>query len=97
VVPFRVQVWLTLQVIPHVTPQVVALFSAAWHPHSREELQRVLGQKDRLHFSKAYLEPLLAAGRLEMTMLANLWSRLQHYWTAVADSEAPQTISRQRP
>jgi hypothetical protein len=60
VVTFRVQVGLT--------PQVVALLEAARHPHSREELQCVLGLKDRMHLQKAYLEPLLAAGWLEMTI-----------------------------
>jgi hypothetical protein len=97
VVPFRVQVWLTLQVIPHVTPQVVALFSAAWHPHSREELQRVLGLNDRRHFHKAYIESLLAAVWLEMTIPHKPRSRLQRYRITAADQETLQTKSGERP
>jgi hypothetical protein len=62
VVAFRVQVGLTLQVTPYVTPQVVALLEVVRHLHSREELHRVLGLRDRMHFQKAYLEPLLVEG-----------------------------------
>jgi predicted HTH transcriptional regulator len=42
VIPFRVQVVLTLQVTPHVTPKVDALVWAARRSYAREELQQVL-------------------------------------------------------
>jgi ATP-dependent DNA helicase RecG len=97
VVTFRVQVELTLQVTPHVAPQVVALLEAARHPHSREELQRVLGLKDRMHFQKAYLEPLLAAGWLEMTFPDKPRSRLQRYRITAAGQGTLHTKSGERP
>jgi ATP-dependent DNA helicase RecG len=93
VVTFRVQVGLT----PQVTPQVVALLEAARHPHSREELQGVLGLKDRMHFQKAYLEPLLAAGWLQMTIPDRPRSRLQRYRTTTTGLAALQTPSGERP
>jgi hypothetical protein len=66
VVAFRVQVGLTLQVTPQMTPQVtsqvVALLEVIRHLHWREELQRVIGLRDQMHFQKVYLEPLLAEG-----------------------------------
>jgi ATP-dependent DNA helicase RecG len=97
VVTFRVQVELTLQVTPQVTPQGVALLETAQHPHSREELQRVLGLKDRMHLQKACLEPLLAAGWLEMTVPDKPRSRLQRYRTTAAGLGTLQTQSGERP
>jgi predicted HTH transcriptional regulator len=80
VVTFRVQVGFTSQ----VTPQVITLLEAAQQPHPREELQRAVGLKDRMHFQKAYLEPLLAAEWLEMTIPNKPRSRLQRYRTTPA-------------
>jgi hypothetical protein len=80
VVTFHVQVGLT----PQVTPQVIALLMAARPPRSREELQRVAGLKDRIHFQKAHLEPLIAAGWLEMIIPNKPRSRLQRYQTTTA-------------
>lgn len=81
----RVRVGRTPQVVPHVTPQVtphvVALLEAAREPRSRDELQRVTGLRDRMHFLKAYLDPLLAAGWVEMTIPDKPRSRLQRYGT----------------
>ena len=75
-VTFRVQV--------RFTPQVTALLEAARRPRPREELQRAVGLKDRMHFQKAYLEPLLAAGWLEMTIPDKPRSRPQGYRTTPA-------------
>jgi ATP-dependent DNA helicase RecG len=98
---FRVRVGDTPQVTPHVTlqvtPQVIALREAAGDPHTREELQGVLGLKDRMHFQKAYLEPLLAAGWLEMTIPDKPRSRLQRYRTTAAGQETLHTTSGERP
>ena len=58
----------TPQVTPQATPQVKAALEVARTPCSREELQRAVGLKDREHFRKKYLESLLAAGWLEMTI-----------------------------
>ncbi len=80
VVIFRVQVGLT----PQVTPQVTALLEGAQQPRSREELQQVAGLKDRRHFQRSHLEPLLAAGWLEMTIPDKPRSRLQRYRTTAA-------------
>jgi ATP-dependent DNA helicase RecG len=98
---FRVQVGDTPQVTPHVTPQVtpqvIAHLEATGDPHASEELQRVLGLKDRMHFQKVYLEPLLAAGWLEMTIPDKPRSRLQRYRTTAAGQETLQTTSGERP
>jgi predicted HTH transcriptional regulator len=97
VVTFRVKVGLTLQVAPQVapqvTPQVATLLEAARQPRSRIELQRIVGLKDRAHFQRAYLEPLLAAGWLEMTIPDKPRSRLQRYRTTAAGTAALQKNS----
>lgn len=69
----------TPQVNPQVTPQVDALLKAAHKPLSREELQAVADIKDREHFRKEYLKPLLFDGLLEMTIPDKPNSRLQKY------------------
>jgi hypothetical protein len=80
VVTFRVQVGF----IPQVTPQVIALLEAARQSRSREELQEATGLRDRRHFQRAHLEPLVAAGWVEMTIPAKPRSRLQRYRTTLA-------------
>lgn len=74
----------TQQVIPHVTPQVTPQVAAvlqtiAQEAKSREQLQNAAGIKDREHFRKAYLEPLLAVGWLEMTIPDKPRSSKQRY------------------
>lgn len=97
VVTFPVQVGITLQVTlqvtPQVTPQVAAVLDAAQQPRSREELQRILALKDRMHFQKTYIEPLLTARWLEMTIPDKPRSRLQRYRTTTASLAALQTRS----
>ena len=93
-VTFRVNVGrpphVTPHVAPHVTPHVVAILEAARDPRSRDELQRATGLKDRMHFQKAYLEPLLSAGWIEMTIPDRPRSRLQRYRTTEAGKAALQ-------
>ncbi len=73
---------------PQVTPQVVAILMAAESPRSRSELQETAGLKDREHFRRAYLEPLLAADWLEMTIPDKPRSSKQRYRTTVAGTRA---------
>jgi Filamentation induced by cAMP protein Fic-like, C-terminal domain len=72
------------QVTPQVTPQVIALLEAARQSRSREELQEAAGLRDRRHFQRAHLEPLVAAGWVEMTIPTKRRSRLQRYRTTLA-------------
>jgi predicted HTH transcriptional regulator len=70
----------TPQDTQHVTPQVRALLRAIVDaPLSREELQGAFGIKDREHFRKAYLEPLLTVDWIERTIPDKPTSRLQKY------------------
>jgi ATP-dependent DNA helicase RecG len=71
----------TPQVTPQATPQVVAVLEAAQTARNREELQRAVGLRDREHFRKTYLEPLLVAGWLEMTIPDKPRSSKQGYRT----------------
>ncbi len=86
VVTFRVRVGATTQVNTQVTTQVttqvaVVLQVASQAPKSREKLQLAAGMRNREHFRKAYLEPLLACGWLERTIPDKPRSRLQRYKT----------------
>jgi len=68
-----------------VTTQVAAVLQAASQaPKSREELQKAAEMRNREHFRKAYLEPLLASGWLERTIPDKPRSRLQRYRTTEA-------------
>ena len=69
----------TGEVTPQVTPQVVLVLDAAVNFASGAELQQAAGLKDRVHFLKAYLEPLLADGLIERTIPEKPTSRLQKY------------------
>ncbi|MBI2231643.1 MAG: putative DNA binding domain-containing protein [Deltaproteobacteria bacterium] len=72
----------TPHVTPQVTPQVRAVLSAvAQDGKTRDALQRAGKIKDREHFRKRYLEPLLAAGWLEMTIPDKPRSSKQKYRT----------------
>ena len=51
---------------------------------SRQDLQAALGLKDAEHFRKAYLQPALAAGLIEMTVPDKPQSRSQKYRKAGA-------------
>jgi len=79
-VTFRAEIAVT----PQITPQVVAILQAAEHPSSRSQLQDVAGLKDREHFRTAYLEPLLAAGWIAMTIPDKPTSSRQRYRTTAA-------------
>ena len=75
----------TRQAPPQLTPQVVVVLrSAATAPRTRAELQNAAGLKDREHFRTTYLEPLLDAGLLEMTIPDKPKSSRQQYRTTAA-------------
>ncbi len=57
---------------------------AARIPRTRAELQKAAGLKDRKHFRKAYLDPLVEAGLLEMTIPDKPRSSQQRYRTTAA-------------
>jgi ATP-dependent DNA helicase RecG len=87
----------TLQVTPQVTlqvtPQVRAVLSAGAAPCSRAELQRAAGLKDRMHFTESLLQPLLAAGLLEMTLPDTPRSSRQRYRTTKAGARALEKLA----
>ena len=65
---------------PASTPQVRAVLAAASRGEAaREKLQSAAGLKDREHFRKEYLMPLLASGLLEMTIPDKPRSSKQRY------------------
>ena len=70
------------QVTPQVTPQVELLLKVledSAQPLNREELQALLGLKDRKSFRERYLKPALDANLIEMTIPDKPNSRLQKY------------------
>jgi ATP-dependent DNA helicase RecG len=69
------------QVTEQVTEQVAAILDVARVPRTRAEPQEVSGLKHRPHFIKAYLEPLLTAGWLEMMIPDKPRSSKQRYRT----------------
>lgn len=65
---------------PQETPQVIKLLSVIKGEMSREQLQVVLGLKDRKSFRKRYLTPALSDGLIEMTLPDKPNSSLQKYF-----------------
>ncbi|MEX0713214.1 MAG: hypothetical protein WD278_12740 [Pirellulales bacterium] len=63
---------------------MLAILAAAEKPCTRTDLQRAARLKDREHFRLAYLEPLLGAGWLEMTIPDKPRSSKQRYRTTEA-------------
>ncbi len=77
----QVTTHVTTQVTVQVTTQAVGLLKAARKPRTRDELQEAIGLRNREHFRKAHLEPLLAAGLLAMTIPDKPRSSQQRYVT----------------
>ena len=67
------------KVTPEVTPEVTRLMQALVDELPRQALQAALGLKDTEHFRKAYLQPGLAAGLVEMTQPDKPRSSRQRY------------------
>ena len=61
---------------------------AAASPSSGDELLATARLKDRVHFLKAYLQPLLDAGWLEMTIPDKPRSSKQRYRTTATGLKA---------
>ena len=66
------------EVTPEVTPEV-RLVQVLVGEMTRQQLQRALGLKDDEHFRKAYLQPALDAGLIEMTIPDKPRSSRQKY------------------
>jgi len=70
----------TPQVAPQVAQQVITILLAiSDEPSSRAALQKRMGLKDREHFRKSYLEPMVNAGLISMTVAEKPRSRMQRY------------------
>ncbi|MEO4048760.1 Fic family protein [Pseudomonas sp. CAU 1711] len=67
------------QVNPQVTPQVERLLAVLRGEMSRDELQTLLGLRDRKSFRERYLQPALAQGLIEYSLPSKPNSRLQRY------------------
>ncbi len=66
------------------TPQVRAVLMAARQAAGAGALQRAAGLRDRVHFLRSYLQPLLECGWLERTLPDKPRSRMQRYRTTEA-------------
>lgn len=64
---------------PSCTPHVLKALASAGEPLSRATLQQAAGLRDRLHFIREHLRPMLAAGLLELTLPDRLRSTKQRY------------------
>ncbi|AKB06394.1 hypothetical protein VAB027_3555 [Vibrio cholerae] len=64
---------------PQVTPQVKQLLEVLEGEMLREEIQAMLGLKDRKSFRDRYLKPALEAGLIEMTLPDKPTSKVQRY------------------
>ncbi|GIB51737.1 Fic family protein [Vibrio cholerae] len=64
---------------PQVTPQVKQLLEVLEGEMLREEIQAILGLKDRKSFRDRYLKPALEAGLIEMTLPDKPTSKVQRY------------------
>ncbi|WP_411293394.1 Fic family protein, partial [Vibrio cholerae] len=62
-----------------VTPQVKQLLEVLEGEMLREEIQAILGLKDRKSFRDRYLKPALEAGLIEMTLPDKPTSKVQRY------------------
>lgn len=83
---FVTRIWLTAQATPQVTPQadterVMNIAEFCRIPRSRDEIQQVLGLRDRKHFREVILESLLQAEVIEPTLPEKPTSPNQRYVT----------------
>ncbi len=64
---------------PTSVRQVLQMLEKADHPLSRNVLQEAAGLRDREHFVKEHLDPILVAGLVEMTIPDKPRSSKQRY------------------
>ena len=64
---------------PHVTQQVERLLAALQREAGRADLMQALDLKDRPYFYRAYLQPALEGGLVEMTLQGRPRSPAQQY------------------
>ena len=64
---------------PQVTPQVQKLIDGMVGEMTRTELMDAVSLKDRMHFSREYLQPALQSGLIEMTIPDKPRSSKQQY------------------
>ncbi len=69
----------TPEVAPELTPEVKKMLGILSGEMSRKQIQEKLGLRDEKHFRKAYQQPALAQGLIEMTIPDKPNSRLQKY------------------
>jgi ATP-dependent DNA helicase RecG len=82
---------------PASTPQVLAILNAAsTGEQTREELQSAAGVKDREHFRKQYLKPLLTSGLLEATIPDKPRSSKQRYRITRRGQELLTTLGKEK-
>ena len=79
---------------PQVAPQVACVLEAASTACSFAKLQAAAGLKDRVHFLKTHLEPLLLAGWIERTIQDKPRSSKQKYRLTVAGKRSVEGSSR---
>lgn len=72
---------------PQASPQVIKLLRVIKGEMSREQLQGVLGLKDRKSFRARYLVPALSAGLIEMTLPDKPNSSLQKYFLTTSGKQ----------
>ena len=77
---------------PPSSPQVAAVLETARQESTREALQQAAGIRDRKHFRLTVLNPLVAAGMLELTIPDKPRSSKQRYRT----TEAGLAVLRRR-
>jgi len=81
---FKCIVPLTPEVTPQVTPQderVQKILDFCQIPRTREEIQAFINVKDREHFRKKFLQPLLKQGLLNPTIPEKPTSSKQKYYS----------------
>ena len=80
---------------PQVTPQVKALLEILDGNMGRDELQNMLGLKDRKSFRKLYLKPALDAGLVEMTIPDKPNSKNQKYRVTGKGKNVNRTVHQE--
>lgn len=71
----------TLQVTPQVDDRNVKIIKFCIEPKSREEIQEFIGLKDRGHFMKKILQPLIECGDIKLTIPEKPRSSKQRYYS----------------